>query len=189
MQGTVSKRFVSADELSKIAFNLADLLYDELVRPTWILTLWRGGAPVGLRIHEYMLMKGLKVQHVPIIASSYTAIGVQSSVAILGTEHFVQNVGAGDTVLIVDDMFDTGNTMNELIKTLKDQLYNNRQLSMPNYIIATAFHKPYNRTVPIVPNYCGEVTNKWIVFDHELAGLSQEEITKYHPALAEKIWG
>jgi hypoxanthine phosphoribosyltransferase len=185
----IPKRFVSAQELSDISFQLADRLYKQDVRPTWIITLWRGGAPVGLRIHEYMMLRGLKMQHVPITTSSYTAIGTQSAVTILGTEHFVQHVRADDTVLIVDDMFDTGNTMQALLENLSRQVEDSRGIQLPRPIIATAFYKPRNRVTAIAPDYCGETVDEWIVFDHELVGLSQAEITQFHPALAEKIWG
>jgi hypothetical protein len=42
--------------------------------------------------------------------------------------------------------------------------------------VATLFYKPGAAQVPLAPDYYLRTTDRWIVFPHELAGLSDEEI-------------
>ena len=48
---------------------------------------------------------------------------------------------------------------------------------MPRKVkIATPWYKPGNNQTSLVPDYVLHETDAWIVFPHELAGLSFEEI-------------
>ena len=51
------------------------------------------------------------------------------------------------------------------------------RLNMPrNVRIATPWYKPNNNQTSLKPDYYLHETDKWIVFPHELAGLSMQEI-------------
>ena len=45
-----------------------------------------------------------------------------------------------------------------------------------NVRIATPWYKPNNNQTSLKPDYYLHETDKWIVFPHELAGLSMQEI-------------
>jgi hypothetical protein len=51
------------------------------------------------------------------------------------------------------------------------------RLNMPgNVRIATPWYKPGNNRTRLVPDYYLHETDKWIVFPHELVGLTLDEI-------------
>ena len=47
--------------------------------------------------------------------------------------------------------------------------------------ICTVFYKPKKNKTTIIPDYYGNLSSEWIVFPHELMGLSNEDIkAKYN---------
>lgn len=182
MQSPVTKRFVSAQELNNLSFVLADKIFRAGIRPTWVIALWRGGTPVGLCVQEYLAYCGIKTDHIAIRTGAYKGIGKQhDTVRVYSTEYIVKNANATDTLLIVDDMFDTGKTMQKVVDVLEDKM----RMNVPAKIyIATVFYKPQNNVSDLYPNFYCEETTDWIVFDHELEELTIEEISKYKPVVA-----
>jgi hypothetical protein len=47
--------------------------------------------------------------------------------------------------------------------------------------IATVYYKPKKRKVDIVPDYYIHETDDWLVFPHELEGLTPEEVSASKP--------
>ena len=47
--------------------------------------------------------------------------------------------------------------------------------------VATVYYKPSKRKVEITPDFYVHETKKWLVFPHELDGLSEQEIQKNKP--------
>jgi hypoxanthine phosphoribosyltransferase len=56
----VEKEFIRADDLVRESFDLAKRIYDSGFIPDVLLVLWRGGTPVGIVIHEFLLYKGIE---------------------------------------------------------------------------------------------------------------------------------
>ena len=76
-------------------------------------------------------------------------------------------------MLVVDDVFDSGRSVAALLKELSDKM----RLKMPQTVrIATPWYKPDSNETGLVPDYYLHETNKWIVFPHELSGLTLDEI-------------
>ena len=50
---------------------------------------------------------------------------------------------------------------------------------------ATVYYKPSRNRSAIQPNYCVHKVEDWLVFPHELQGLSREEILQNKPVGAE----
>lgn len=100
------KLYLLAEAQLEGSFDLGMKVFKSGFRPDWILTLLRGGAPIGMAIEELFLNKGLKPRHLFITVKSYTAIGEQGAVTISGLEPFLPS--SGDRVLIVDDIYDSG---------------------------------------------------------------------------------
>jgi len=58
------KEFIRADALFRDAFTLARRVYDSGFNPEALVVLWRGGTPVGMVIHEFLLYKGIRTYHI-----------------------------------------------------------------------------------------------------------------------------
>ena len=82
-------------------------------------------------------------------------------------------MNADDSLLIVDDVFDSGRSIEAVLQELAEKTRRN----MPQDLrIACPWYKPQQSKVDIVPDYYLRETDKWLVFPHELAGLTLEEI-------------
>ena len=87
--------------------------------------------------------------------------------------HLIEQANASDSLLIVDDVFDSGRSVKALIEELSKQM----RLNMPNDVrVATPYYKPKNTAVDMVPDYFVHESEDWLVFPHEVSGLSIEEI-------------
>jgi len=92
-------------------------------KPTFILALWRGGAPVGIAVQEFLSYRQVETDHIAIRTSSYSGIDGQApTVRLFGMNYLIKNVSSEDRFLIVDDVFDTGHTVAALIRDLKDKM-------------------------------------------------------------------
>ena len=98
-----------------------------------------------------------------------------------GLHYLIDHANAEDSLLIVDDVFDSGRSIDALIKQIKKLARNN----MPQDIrIACPWYKPKNSKVDIKPDYFIHESDEWLVFPHELSGLTQAEIAEGKPDLA-----
>ena len=68
------KEFISPTDLIRDSFALAKQIYDSGYRPDVLLVLWRGGTPVGVVVHEYLLFKNIRTYHTAVKATSYSGI-------------------------------------------------------------------------------------------------------------------
>ncbi|MFT6157430.1 MAG: hypoxanthine phosphoribosyltransferase, partial [Neolewinella sp.] len=66
----MEKIFISAEELLLDSFKLAEKVYLSGFRPDFIIGVWRGGAPVGIAIQEYLDFIGVHSDHIAIRTSS-----------------------------------------------------------------------------------------------------------------------
>ena len=170
----MDKHFISADALLADSYTLADAILSSDFKPDFIIAIWRGGAPVAAAIHEYFTFKHINTDHIAIRASSYQGIDQQdNTVRLYGMEYVLDNLHPNSHVLLVDDIFDTGNTMTTIIQTLTDKL---PSLAPNNIKTATPWYKPSRNQSPYTPDYYLHSTDKWVVFPHELCGLSLDEI-------------
>ena len=175
---TPRKRYLSADDFLQDQWRLAALVRRGGWRPDWILGLWRGGAPVAIAMHEFLRASGWDVRHVPLKCASYDGIGRNDGdvVFTLGDEVFAM-FRRGERVLVVDDVFDTGKTAAAMRARLGAVGVDMR--------LACVYFKPAKNTTDLRPDYfVGETDDGWLVFPHELEGLSPEEVSEKSPALA-----
>ena len=61
------------------------------------------------------------------------------------------------------------------------------QKNTPEIRIATPYFKPKNNRTDSAPDYFLHETEQWLVFPHELHGLSADEIRAHKPQLANLI--
>lgn len=172
------KLFISANELLEDSFRLARKIYDDGFRPDHIIGIWRGGAPVGIAVQEYLDFKGVKADHIAIRTSSYEGRRQSDRVRVHGLHYIVEKANATDSLLIVDDTFDSGRSVAAAIERIKTLSRANTPRTIK---VATIYYKPTKRKVDIVPDYHVHITDKWLVFPHELEGLSEEELKAHKP--------
>ena len=183
----MDKHFISADELLADSFRLADQIYRSGFRPHFIVGVWRGGAPVGIAVQEYLDYMGVGTDHIAIRTSSYYGIDQQDKeVRVHGLNYIIDHVNTDDELLLVDDVFDSGRSVIAILAELKQKT----RANLPRTIkIATPYYKPDRNITDIVPDYYIHETDQWLVFPHELAGLSPEEIALAKPEVYELTQG
>jgi len=176
------KIFVTPQDLLLSAFELAVMIYESGYHPTHIIGVWRGGAPIAIAVHEALCKLGLEAQHSVIQAASYGASAQTSgSVELRGIEAVGGRLHSADKLLIVDDIFDTGLSMAAILKALTVQC----GTALPRIIkTAMPYYKPARNQTQSVPDYYCYETDQWVVFPHELMGLSEAEL-KTQKALPE----
>jgi uncharacterized protein len=170
----MDKTFITAQQLLEDSFRLAAKVYEDGFRPQFIIGIWRGGAPIGIAVQEYFDFKKVETDHIAVRTSSYYGIDKQSkTIKVHGLHYLIEN--ANDSLLIVDDVFDSGRSVDALIKQIKKQT----RLNMPKDVrIACPWFKPANNKTDIVPDYYVHETDEWLVFPHEISGLTPDEIIK-----------
>ena len=175
------KRYLSAQELLNDAFEIGLRIFKSGFIPSFIIGVWRGGTPVGIAVQEILDHLGVKTDHIAIRTSSYYGINKRDKkVRVHGLEYVIQSANWEDGLLIVDDVFDTGNSIKAILETLQKKMRRN----MPkDGRIATPWFKPKSNTTDLVPHYFIHETDQWLVFPHELDGLTRQEIFANKPGL------
>lgn len=179
------KQFIKAQELLEDSFRLGLKVLDSGFKPDFIVGIWRGGTPVGIAVQELLEHHGVASDHIAIRTSSYEGIEQRSKrIKVHGLNYIVKNADAAHCLLIVDDVYDTGLS----IKAIIDSLNALSRRNTPRDIrVATVYFKPGNNRTGRVPDYYIHETDKWLVFPHELNGLSPEEIARNKPEIARVI--
>ena len=181
---TMDKHYISSSQLLRDSFDLAWRVYESGFRPNYIVGVWRGGAPVGIAVQELLDVLGAKSDHIAIRTSSYTDIGERSRhVQVHGLNYLIRRLESEDSLLIVDDVHDTGLSIDQTIRDLEAACKKNT----PEVRIATPYYKPANNKTDRVPDYFVHESDEWLVFPHELDGLSIEEIAANKPELAHMV--
>ncbi len=168
----VAKHYITAQQLLDDAYRLGLAVLDSGFRPDLIIGLWRGGAPVAIAIHELLACLGCDADHVPLRTSLYQGVDTRAAdVRIDGLDYCVNNGAAAGNVLVVDDVFDTGLTARAVLAQLKE-----RCAAHTDIRVATIWFKPTNNQTTLTPNYFLHQTSAWLVFPHELIGLTSAEL-------------
>ena len=170
----MEKTFISAQELLTGSFDLAEQILRSGFRPDYIVGVWRGGAPIGIAVQEALEFCGIASDHIAIRTSSYHGIGEQDAhVRVHGLHYLIENVNADDSLLIIDDVFDSGRSVAAIIREM--QILS--RLNMPKDLrVGTVYYKPTKNMTDRVPDFYCHETDKWLVFPHELDGLSEAEV-------------
>lgn len=183
------KEFLPYDNVRNNALKLAHKIYKEGFIPDVIYCSLRGGAYVANVVSEYFKIARKDchpVLYAAVVARSYSDIRKRDRVMVDGWTYSPEHLRPGDKVLLVDDIFDTGKTINYLVEVLLEK-------GIPRKDIKVAVHDYKYFTykeeqLPIQPDYfCRKFTitkpeeDRWIHYmSHELIGLSDEELEEYY---------
>ncbi|MEM1230996.1 MAG: phosphoribosyltransferase family protein [Pseudomonadota bacterium] len=177
----MQKDYLDAQALLDDSFRLAADIVDSGFRPTCMIAVWRGGAPIGVAVQEYLNHVGIETDHIAIRTSSYQAIDQRArQVAVYGLSYLVKNLTAEDRLLIVDDVFDTGHTLAAIIDQLRSKL---RKNTPGDIRVGVPYYKPSRNQTDLVPDYFVHETDRWLKYPHSLEGLSKDEIRSNRPAI------
>ena len=179
--GAVEKQYISAGQLLDDSFRLGVKILESGFKPHFIVGVWRGGAPVGITVQELLDFFGVHTDHISIRTSFYKGIEQrQSRIRVHGLQYVVDNVAADEGLLIVDDVYDTGLSIKAVVENLEKRARRNTPRDIR---IATAYYKPRSNRTDRVPDYYVHETDRWLVFPHELVGLSREELLANKPGI------
>ena len=182
----MEKEFLSYETVRNNALKLAHRMNKDGFLPDVIYISLRGGAYMGNVISEYFKVvrqDGTRpVFYAALVAHSYQGVKHQEKVRVDGWTYSPEHLRTGDKILLIDDIFDSGRTINHLVEVLLEK-------GVPRKDIKIAVHDYKIRTyieneLAIHPDYyCRkhEITrpedDNWIHYmSHELVGLTDKEI-------------
>lgn len=186
------KEFLDYETVRNNALKLANKIYKEGFVPDVIYCSLRGGAYMANVISEYFKILCKRDGRHPalyagVVARSYSDIAQHTKVFIDGWTYPPENLRPGDKILLVDDIFDSGRTINSLVEVLM----NTRGIPRDDIKVVVHDYKYftyYEEQLPIQPDYyCRKFEihnpeeNRWIHYmSHELVGLTKEELDEYY---------
>ena len=180
----MEKHYIRSEDLIQDSFRLAWQVYEDGYRPNYIIGVWRGGAPIGIAVQEFFSVLGVPSDHISIRTSHYRGIDDRNSeVQVYGLNYVIKQVESDDSLLIVDDVHDTGVSIEKIVSDLQAACKKNT----PEIRVATPYFKPSKNKTSRTPDYHLHETDKWLVFPHELDGLSIEEIRANKPEVSDLI--
>lgn len=164
------KIYLSANDYLHDVWRLAAKIKASGWKPDLLIALWRGGAPVGIGVHEFFKVAGWKINHLPLKCTSYTGIEKnEGDIVFTGLDPILAEIKTVRRVLVVDDVFDTGRTVAAMHRLLDGFPIEVRY--------ACVYWKPSKNVTPYKPDYYeADKDHTWIVFPHECEGLTPEEI-------------
>lgn len=187
----MKKEFLPYNEMRNNAIKLAHRIYLDGFTPDVIYVSLRGGAYLGNIISEYF--KAVRrddrpVFYAAVVARSYTDIRRQEKVMVDGWTYDPAYLRNGDKILLVDDIFDSGRTMNHLAEIIMEKGIPRHDLKIAVYDYKILEYLPAESRLPLQPDYyCRKhlvrdhAEDSWIHYSsHELIGLTREELVDHY---------
>lgn len=173
------------------AIKLASRMYRDGVIPTVIYCPMRGGAYMANVISEFYKLLSKKhnfpsVLFAALVARSYNGQKRNDNLEIDGWTYEPKNLTKNDRVMLIDDIYDSGKTLNEIVNIFINTY------GIPRSAITVVVHDYkdiiYNQKLSVLPDYW---VNKYVIQDkkddiwihylsHEMEGLNEEELEKYY---------
>lgn len=178
-EGADDKLYIGAEQLLRDSFALGARIHASGFRPSFLVGVWRGGAPIGIAVQELLEYYGVHTDHIAIRTSSYTGIDRrEKTVRVHGLDYLVSRLDADDRLLLIDDVFDSGRSLEAVL----DELARRCRRNLPRDVrIATVYYKPARNRSRLRPDYYVHETERWLVFPHELKGLTPAEVAAHKP--------
>jgi hypoxanthine phosphoribosyltransferase len=183
------KEFLSYNAVRNNALKLAAKIYEDGFIPDVIYVSLRGGAYLGNIISEYfkIVRRNLHpVYYAAVVARSYADVAQSEKIKVEGWTYSPDYLRTGDKVLLIDDIFDSGKTINHLAEIILEK-------GIPRSHLKIAVHDykyftDKKEQLSIQPDYwCRkqDLTEKeeprWIHYEsHELIGLTRKELEEHY---------
>ena len=194
------KEFVPYDMIRNNAIKMAYRIYKDGFIPDILYVSLRGGAYMGNVISEYFKFitdETKPVFYAAVVARSYTDVSTQEEIKIDGWTYSPDLLKGGEKVLLVDDVYDSGRTVNYLTEELLRRGLKRDSIKVVVHDYKVRHYLP--DTLPIHPDYyCRKIEvqtaedETWIHYmSHELVGLTAVEAQEHYvdkdPDLAEAM--
>jgi len=183
----MKKKYIREKVLIQDSFKLAIKIFNSEFKPDFLVGLWRGGSTVGIYVQECLQHLGVQTDHISIRTSYQGEPDYQErikkgrEIRVHGLQYLLENLNHDQKLLIVDDVYGSGSSVNAVIKRLSERLKKN----MPsNYKVAVPWYKPSQNTSGRVPDFYVHETDEWLVLPYELVGLDTNEIASYKPGVS-----
>lgn len=184
MMEELSKRFVAEESLLNDSYRLAVKVFESGFRPDFIVGIWRGGSTVGIYVQECLQYLGVKTDHIAIRTSYrglpryFEDVEQPERIRVHGLQYLYETMNREDRLLIVDDVFSSGQSIDAVISRLAAKSKRN----MPQDVrVAAPYFKPARNRTARTPDFFLHETDDWLVLPYELTGLSNEEIAHHKP--------
>jgi len=181
----MEKIFIKESDLIQDSFRLGAKIFESGFRPDFIVGIWRGGSTVGIYVQECLQYLGVETDHIAIRTSyqglpSYQEMIDEQSIKVHGLKYLLENLNQDDKLLIVDDVYSSGKSIEAVITQLSKRAKRN----LPKEIkIAVPWYKPSQNRSIRQPDYFINTSDKWLVQPYEMVGLTQNEIFEHKPHL------
>ena len=181
------KQYVDEQALIEDSFRLGREVFRSGFRPDFLVGLWRGGSTIGIYVQECLQYLGVETDHISVRTSyrgleHYAREIAAGDIRVHGLQYLLENMNHENSLLVVDDVFSSGNSIEALLSTLKRKTKRN----LPHDIrIATPYYKPGQNQTGRIPDYYIHTTDDWLVLPYELTGLSRQELIANKPWAAE----
>jgi len=179
------RRVVDPNDYLVDCFRLARRIWDDGYRPDFLIGLWRGGAPPGIVIQEFFRWKGHDPYHTAIRTQSLEGLLQGDGFDIKGFEHVLDVVEADDQLLLVDDVFNTGRTIYEVMRYLRRTARRNT----PEVRVATVYYLPERREFLVGPDYFLHEVETPPLLPYRLTELSEDDARELGPELHHALYG
>ena len=185
----MEKKFISSNDLLLDSFKLVAKIYKSGFKPDFLVGLWRGGSGVGIAVQEGLDYLGVRTDHIA-IRTSYTGQGAYTEmidsplpIRVHGLRYLHERVCSHQSMLIVDDVYSTGLSVNAVVEQLRKKSRRN----LPSDIrTAAVWYRPMDRTIR-PPDYYVHETPNWLILPYELSGLSIAELRENKEEIAPVI--
>ena len=168
------KQYIKSDELLDYSLELGIKIFKSDYKPNCIMGIWRGGAQISITIQELFEYLNIKMKNIYIGTSSYYDIEKQNSNIYIDSQiDNIRNLTKEDKILIIDDVYDSGLSIQKVISHIKTYCY-----TIPTIKVGTIYFKPNNNKTDMIPDFYIHDTDNWLVFPHELLYLHLNEIMK-----------
>ncbi|MDR0497176.1 MAG: phosphoribosyltransferase [Treponema sp.] len=185
----MKKEFLTYDVVRNNALKMAHRIHDDGFIPDVIYVSLRGGVYLGNVISEYFKIvqrRARPVYYAAVVARSYTGVRESEEIKVEGWTYSTEALRTGDKVLLVDDIFDSGRTINHLSQIIMSKGIPRRDLKVAVHDYKFIYDK--NKQLPVQPDYWSRKhelsvndEDLWIHYlSHELIGLSHAELEEHY---------
>ena len=169
----MTKLFIDSNELMKLSMRLGKSIYESDYRPDAIIGVSRGGCTPSIIVHEFLSYMNVSCIYGIISTKSYDDNNNKlDTIDIDISNTLIEKLKKCNNILIIDDVLDTGSTF----MSIGNHLYNIADIQSNKFDFASIYYKPSKNQTTLVPKFYVEETDKWIVFPHELLGLTFPEV-------------
>ncbi len=186
----MKKRFIPYNVIRDEGFGMARRIVADRFVPTVMYVPIRGGVYLGNVLNEYLTIAYKAeppILYAAVVAHSHCDLRKRRVISVDGWTYPPEYLRVGDKVLIVDDIFDSGATINYIASLLmqKGLARGDIRVAVFNYKVFVGEKQP-----PVLPDYwCikhevrSEADNEWFHYmNHELSGLTAAELEQYYYA-------